>query len=66
MYRSLNIVRMIKSRRLKWTRHLDRMEGGRSPFKILTGKPKGKRTLGRSRHRGEENIRIDPWGLGEH
>ena len=66
LYRSPNIVRVIKSRRLRWTGHVAKMEESRSAFKILTGKPKGKRTLGRSRHRGEENIRIDPWGLGEH
>ena len=39
MYRSPNIVRVIKSRRLRWTGHVARMEEGRSAFKILTGKP---------------------------
>ena len=47
MYRSPNIVRVIKSRRFRWAGHEDRMEEGRSAFKILTGKPTGKRTLGR-------------------
>ena len=46
MYRSPNIVRMIKSRRLRWAGHTARMEEGRSAFKILTGKPTGKRPLG--------------------
>ena len=41
MYRSPNIVRVIKSRRLRWVRHVARMEEGRSAFKILTGKPTG-------------------------
>ena len=41
-----NIVRMIKSRRLRCAGHIDRMEEGRSSFKILTVKPTGKRTLG--------------------
>ena len=44
--RLLNIVRMIKSRRLRCAGHIDRMEEGRSSFKILTVKPTGKRTLG--------------------
>ena len=50
-YRSPNIVRVIKSRRMIWTEHVARMEEGRSAFKILTGKPTGKRPLGRPRHR---------------
>jgi hypothetical protein len=45
-YRSPNIVRVIKSRRLRWARHVDRMEEGWSAFKILTGRPTGKRLLG--------------------
>ena len=59
MYRSPNIVRVIKSRRLRQAGHLARMEEGRSAFKILTGKPTGKRSLGRPRHRWEDNIRMD-------
>ena len=59
MYRSPNIVRVIKSRRLRWAGHVARMEKGRSAFKILTGKPTGKRPLGRPRRRWEDNIRID-------
>ena len=59
MYRSPNIVRVIKSRRLRWAEHVARMEEGRSTFKILTGKPTGKRPLGRPRRRWEDNIRID-------
>jgi hypothetical protein len=42
LYRSPNVVRMIKSRRLCWAVHVARMEEGRSAFKILTGKPTGK------------------------
>ena len=59
MYRSSNIVRVIKSRRLRWAGHVARMEEGRSVFKILTGKPTGKRPLGRPRRRWEDNIRMD-------
>ena len=50
---------MIKSRRLRWAGHVARMEKGRSAFKILTGKPTGKRPLERPRHRWEDNIRMD-------
>ena len=49
---------MIKSRRLRWTGHVARMEKGRSAFKILTGKPTEKRPLGRPRRRMENNIRM--------
>ena len=59
LYRSPYIVRVIKSRRLRWAGHVARMQKGRSSFKILTGKPTGKRTLGRSKCRWEENNRMD-------
>ena len=60
-----NIYRVIKSRRLRWVGHVGRMEeGSRSAFKILTGKPTGKRTLGRPRCRWEDNIRIDLEEIG--
>ena len=49
---------MIKSRRFKWAVHVARIEEGRSAFKILTGKPTGKRPLGRPRRRWENNIRM--------
>ena len=58
LYRSPNIVRMIKSSRLRWTGLVARMEEGRSAFKILKGKPTGKRPLGRPRRRWEANIRM--------
>ena len=64
MYRSPNIVRVIKSRRLRWAVHVARMEKDRSAFKILTGKPTGKRLLGRPRRRWEDNIRMDLKELG--
>ena len=49
---------MIKSRRLRWAGHVDRVEEDRSAFKILTGKPNGKRPLGRHRSRWKDNSRI--------
>ena len=55
---------MIKSRRFRWAGHVARMEEGRSAFKILTGKPTGKRSLGRPRRRWENNIRIDLEEIG--
>ena len=50
---------MIRSRRLRWAGHVVRMEKDRSGFKILTGKPTGKRPLGRPRRRWEDIIRMD-------
>ena len=55
---------LIKSRRLKWAGHVARMEEGRSAFKILTGKPIGKRPLGRPRGRWDDNIRMDLEEIG--
>ena len=54
---SLNIVRVIKSRRPRWAGRVARMEKSKNAFKILTGA--GKRPLGRPRRRWEDNIRID-------
>ena len=50
--------RVNKSRRLRWTGHVARMEEGRCTFKVLTGNSIGKRPLGRRRRRWEDNIRI--------
>ena len=58
MYRSPNIVRVVKSRRLRWAGHVARMEEGRSAFKIL------KSPLGRPRLRWEDNIRMDLEEIG--
>jgi hypothetical protein len=49
---------------LRWAGHVARMEEGRSAFKILTGKPTGKRPLGRPRRRREDNIRKDLEEIG--
>ena len=50
---------IIKSRSLRWAGHEARMEEGTSAFKILKGKPAGKRHLGGPRRRWAENIRMD-------
>ena len=59
LYCSPNIVRVIKSRRLRWAGHVARMEEGRGVHKVLVGKPEGKRPLGRPRCRWEDNIKMD-------
>ena len=64
LYRSFNIVRAIKSRRLRWAGHIGRMEDVRSVFKIWTGKAAGKRPLGRPRRRSKDNIRMDHKEIG--
>ena len=64
MYHSPNIVSVIKTRRLRWAGHVDRKEESRSAFKMLTGKPTGKRPLGRPRRRWEDNIRMDLEEIG--
>ena len=51
LYSSPNIVRVIKSRRLRWAGHVARMEEGRGAHKVLVGRPEGKRPLGRPRRR---------------
>ena len=51
LYHSPNIVRVIISGKLRWEGHVAKMEEVRSAFKILTGKPTGKRPLGRPRYR---------------
>ena len=64
MYRSPDIVRVIKSRRLRWAGRVFRMEDDGNAFKILTGKLTGKRPLGRHRRRWEDNIRMDRKEIG--
>ena len=59
LYSSPNIVRVIKSRRMRWSGHVARMGDRRGVFRVLVGKPEGKRPLGRPRLRWEDNIRMD-------
>ena len=64
LYRSPNIVRVIKSRGMRWAGHVAHMEEGRGVHKVLVGKPEGKRPLGRPRHRWEDNIKMDLHEVG--
>jgi hypothetical protein len=50
LYSSPDIIRQVKSRRMRWAGHVARMEEERKVSKILVGKPEGKRPLGRPRH----------------
>jgi hypothetical protein len=58
LYTSSNIIRAIKSTKMRWTRHVACMEQVRNACNIFVGKPDGKRPLGRSKRRWEDNIRI--------
>jgi hypothetical protein len=57
-----NIVRVIKSRRMRWAGQVACMGEGRGAYRVLVGRPEGKRPLGRPRRRWEDNIKMD---LGE-
>ncbi|PNF21716.1 hypothetical protein B7P43_G10362, partial [Cryptotermes secundus] len=59
LYSSPSIIRMIKSRRTRWAGHIARMGETRNAYRILVGKPEGKRPLGRPRSRWEDNIKMD-------
>ena len=54
-----NIVRVVKSRRMRWAGHVARNGEGRGVHNVLVGKPEGKRSLGRPRSRWEDNIKMD-------
>jgi hypothetical protein len=58
-YSSPNIIGVIKSRRMRWLGHVARMGEKRGAYRILVGRPEGRRPLGRPRHRWEDNIKID-------
>jgi hypothetical protein len=64
LYSSLNIVRVIKSRRMRWVGHVVCMGEGRAVCRVLVGRPEGNRPLGRPRHRWEDNIELDLREIG--
>jgi hypothetical protein len=59
LYSLPNIVRVVKSRRMRWVGHVARMGEERDVHRVLVGKPEGKRPLGRPRRRLEDNIKMD-------
>jgi hypothetical protein len=59
LYSSPNIIRMIKSRRMRWAGHVAQMGATRSAYRILVGRQEGKRPLGRPRRRWVDNIKVD-------
>jgi hypothetical protein len=64
LYSSSNIIRIIKLRRIRWTGHVARMGEKRNAYRLLVGKPEGKRLLGRPRHRWVDNIKLDLLEVG--
>jgi hypothetical protein len=59
-----NIVRVIKSRRMRWAGHVACMGEGRDVYRVLVGRPEGKRPLARPRHRWEDSIKLDLREIG--
>jgi hypothetical protein len=59
LYSSPNIIRVFKSKRLIWARHVARMVDSRDAYRVSVEKPRGKRPLERPRHRWENNIKIN-------
>jgi hypothetical protein len=64
LYCSPNILRVIKSRRMRCTDHAARFREERGVYRVLVGKPEGKKQLGKPRRRCEDNIRMDLQEVG--
>jgi hypothetical protein len=64
LYSSPSIIRIIKLRRMRWAGHGARMGEKRNVYRLLVGKPEGKRPLGRPRRRWMENIKMDLLEIG--
>jgi hypothetical protein len=64
LYLSPNIIRQVKSRRMRLAEHVTRMGERRKLYKVLVGKPEGKRPLGRPSRRWEDGIRMDLRDIG--
>jgi hypothetical protein len=63
-YSSPNIVRVIKSRRMRWAGHMACMGEGRGVYRVLVGRSESKRPLGRPGCRWEDNIKMDLREMG--
>jgi hypothetical protein len=59
IHRQLNTIRVIESRRMRWDGHVARMGEGRGVYRVLVGRPEGKRQLERLRRRWEDNVKMD-------
>jgi hypothetical protein len=64
LYSSPSIIRIIKSRRMRWAGHMARMGDRGNVYRLLVGKPEGKRPLGRPRRRWIDNIKMDLLEIG--
>jgi hypothetical protein len=64
LYSLPNIMRVVKSRRMRWAGHVARMGEERRVYRMLVGKPEGKRPWGRPRRRWENNIKMDVQEVG--
>jgi hypothetical protein len=64
LYSQSDIIRQIKSRRMRWAGHVARMGEGRKVYRVLVGKPEGQRQLGRPRRRWEDGIKMDLEEIG--
>jgi hypothetical protein len=64
LYSSPNIVRVNKTRRMRWAGHVAVMGEGRGVHRVLVGTSERKRPLGRPRHSWEKNIKLDLWEIG--
>jgi hypothetical protein len=64
LYSSPTIIRVMESRRMRWAGHIARMGEGRGAYRILVGRPEGRRPLGRPRCRWEDNIKMDLQEVG--
>jgi hypothetical protein len=64
LYPSPSIIRILKSRRMRWTAHFSRMGEKRNVYRLLVGKPEGKRLYGRPRRRWVDNIKMDNLEIG--
>ena len=63
LYSSPSIVRVIKSSRMRWVEHVARI-GRRGAYRVMVGRTKGERTLGKPRHRWKNNIKMDLQEVG--